>query len=128
MRMRIMNENHPVEVRSPEASNESKAVNSIGERGSNPIPRTTMLKTAGGSSGRCCQHFLFLHDRGEVRYADLTKLIASRGTLSLCLKELGEEKLVQRRIETSKPIQAHYSLTSRGREIVTHLYKIEETL
>jgi DNA-binding HxlR family transcriptional regulator len=71
---------------------------------------------------------LFLLEKGEVRYADLTKLIASRGTLSLCLRELGEEELVQRRIETSKPIQAHYSLTNRGREIATHLYKIEKTL
>jgi hypothetical protein len=38
--MRRMNQNHPVEVRSQEASNESKAVNSIEERGSNPTPRT----------------------------------------------------------------------------------------
>ena len=35
-----MNQNHPVEVRSQEASNEPKAVNSIEERGSNPTPRT----------------------------------------------------------------------------------------
>ena len=71
---------------------------------------------------------LFLHDRGEVRYADFAKLIASRGTLSLSLKELGEEELVQRRIETTKPIQAHYSLTDRGREIATYLSKIKKTL
>jgi DNA-binding HxlR family transcriptional regulator len=71
---------------------------------------------------------LFLHERGEVRYADLTKLIASRGTLSMNIKELEEERLIQRRVVTTKPIQAHYSLTDRGKEIATHFNKIEKTL
>lgn len=71
---------------------------------------------------------VFLFEKSEVRYADLTKLITSRGTLSLCLKELGEEELIQRRIETTKPIQAHYSLTNKGKEIATHLNKIEKLM
>jgi DNA-binding HxlR family transcriptional regulator len=71
---------------------------------------------------------LFLHERGEVRYAELTKLIASRGTLSINIKELEEEGLIQRRVVATKPIQAHYSLTSRGKEISTHFNKIEKTL
>jgi DNA-binding HxlR family transcriptional regulator len=71
---------------------------------------------------------LFLHKRGEVRYADLTKLIASRGTLSLNIKELEEEGLIQRRIVATKPIQAHYSLTDKGRKIATHFDKIKKTL
>ncbi len=71
---------------------------------------------------------LFLHEKGEVRYADLTKLIASRGTLSLNLKELSEEGLIQRRIVTTKPIQAHYSLTDKGTEIAIHLGRTKKTL
>jgi len=71
---------------------------------------------------------LFLLEKGEVRYADLTKLIASRGTLSISIKELEKEKLIQRRIVTTKPIQAHYSLTSKGKEVAIHLDKIEKTL
>jgi len=71
---------------------------------------------------------LFLHEKGEVRYADLTKLIASRGTLSLNIKELEEEGLIQRRVVTTKPIQAHYSLTDKGRKIATHFDKIKKTL
>jgi DNA-binding HxlR family transcriptional regulator len=47
---------------------------------------------------------LFLHEKGEVRYADLTRLITSRGTLSLNIKELEEEGLIYRRIVTTKPI------------------------
>jgi len=71
---------------------------------------------------------LFLQEKGEVRYTDLTRLIASRGTLSLNVKELEEEGLVQRRVVTTKPIQAHYSLTDKGREIATYFGKIKKTL
>lgn len=69
---------------------------------------------------------LFLLERGEVRYADLTKLMTSRGTLSLNLKELSEEGLMQRRIVTTKPIQAHYSLTEKGKQIAIHLDRIKK--
>lgn len=71
---------------------------------------------------------LFLHEKGEVRYADLTKLIASRGTLSLNIKELEEEGLIRRRVVTTKPIEAHYSLTDKGMEIATYFDKIKKTL
>ena len=71
---------------------------------------------------------LFLYKKGEVRYTELAKLIASRGTLSLSLKELDEEGLIQRRVVTTKPIQAHYSLTDKGKEIAAHLGKIKKTL
>ena len=69
---------------------------------------------------------LFLLERGDVRYADLTKLMTSRGTLSLNLKELSEEGLMQRRIVTTKPIQAHYSLTEKGKQIAIHLDRIQK--
>jgi DNA-binding HxlR family transcriptional regulator len=68
---------------------------------------------------------LYLHEHGEVRYTDLTKFIASRGTLSLNIKELEEERLIQRRILTTKPIQALYSLTEKGTEIASLLSKIK---
>lgn len=71
---------------------------------------------------------LFLHGKGEVRYTDLTKLISSRGTLSIVLKELDEEGLIQRRIVTSKPIQAYYSLTDKGKEVATHIEKAKKSL
>ena len=71
---------------------------------------------------------LFLYEKGEVRYTDLTNLIASRGTLSLNLKELDEERLIKRRIVTTKPIQAHYSLTDKGTEIAARFDKIKKTL
>ena len=69
---------------------------------------------------------LYLYENGEVRYKDLTKLIDSRGTLSLNIKELQEELLIERSILTTKPIKAYYSLTEKGKEIAVLLRKIEK--
>ena len=70
------------------------------------------------------QILLFIYEKGEVRHGDLTTLIASRGTLSLSIKELEEEGLVQRRVVTTTPIKSFYSLTSKGREVAKRLGEI----
>lgn len=67
---------------------------------------------------------LLIHSKGEVRYAELGKLIPSRGTLTLSLKELDEEGLVVRRIVSSRPVKSYYSLTKNGTRIASLL---EET-
>ena len=71
---------------------------------------------------------LFILAKDEVRYTDLANLFTSRGTLSSNLKELEEEKLIQRRVITSKPIQAYYSLTEKGVEIAKRLSEIRKNL
>ncbi|MCW3983207.1 MAG: helix-turn-helix transcriptional regulator [Candidatus Bathyarchaeota archaeon] len=58
---------------------------------------------------------LFIGNK-EVRFADLTKLISSRGALSSNLKCLEQDGLVSRRVVPSKPIQAYYSLTEKGKK------------
>ena len=68
---------------------------------------------------------LYLLEKGQVRHSELAKIIASRGTLSLSLKELEEEGLVRRRIVNSKPIQSFYSLTKKGMEIARRLDEIQ---
>jgi DNA-binding HxlR family transcriptional regulator len=57
---------------------------------------------------------LFIHEKREVRYTDLAKLISSRGALSTNLKSLETEELLSRRVVTSKPIHTYYSLTEKG--------------
>ena len=76
----------------------------------------------------CVRILLFLYEKGEVRYTELTNLIVSRGTLSLNLKELDAEELIRRRVVTTKPIQAYYSLTDKGMEIAKHFDKIKKKL
>ena len=68
---------------------------------------------------------LYLFEKEEARYSELTKLIKSRGTLSLNLKELDEEGLIKRRIIDSKPIQAYYSLSEKGKEIAKRFNEIK---
>lgn len=69
---------------------------------------------------------LFLFEKEEARYSELTKLIKSRGTLSLNLKDLDEEGLIKRRIVDSKPIQAYYSLSKKGKEIAKQFNEIKK--
>ncbi|MCP8304989.1 MAG: winged helix-turn-helix transcriptional regulator [archaeon] len=56
---------------------------------------------------------------------DLTKLIASRGTLSSNLKALKKEEFVKRRLVTTKPIQIYYSLTEKGQKVAKQLSEIK---
>jgi DNA-binding HxlR family transcriptional regulator len=67
---------------------------------------------------------LFMHEKGEVRYSELVRSTKSRGTLSLSLKELEEDGLIQRRVEPTKPVQSFYSLTAKGSLIANKLYEI----
>ena len=71
---------------------------------------------------------LLIHSKGEVRHADLAKLIRSRGTLSLNLKEIDEEGLIQRRVVDTKPIQSYYSLTEIGKAVADILSRLHEKI
>jgi DNA-binding HxlR family transcriptional regulator len=71
---------------------------------------------------------LFIREKGEVRFTDLAKLIASRGALSANMKALEKEKLLNRRVVTSKPIQTHYSLTEKGQIIAKNFSEVREAV
>ena len=71
---------------------------------------------------------LFLHQKGEARHTELSKIITSRGTLSLNLKDLEKEALIQRKILDTKPIQSLYSLTEKGKTIAKQLNEIERLM
>ncbi len=68
---------------------------------------------------------LHIYGKGEVRFTDLTKLIASRGILSSNLKALEKEELMERRVVTSRPIQTFYYLTEKGQKVAKNLSEIE---
>ena len=67
---------------------------------------------------------LLLNEKGEVRHKELSKLTKSRGTLGISLKDLEEERLIQRKVVGTKPIQTFYSLTEKGGIVAEELYKI----
>ena len=71
---------------------------------------------------------LFLYEKGEVRYTDLSKLIPSRGTLSDNLKGLEEEGLIQRKVVPSRPIESYYSLSEKGQEVAKRFNEVQEMM
>jgi DNA-binding HxlR family transcriptional regulator len=74
------------------------------------------------------QILIFLSEKGEVRHAELSEMMKSRGTLSLSLKDLIEEELVQRKVLDTKPIQSLYSLTEKGAMVAKELHKIQKLI
>lgn len=71
---------------------------------------------------------LSLYKNGEARHAQLSRLTASRGTLSLSLRELEKDGLVQRKILDTKPLQSIYSLTEKGNDIAKQFSEIERLI
>ncbi len=71
---------------------------------------------------------LYVYEEGDVRYSELAKLISSRGTLSSSLKELDEEGLLERKVETTKPIKAYYMVTPLGKKAAESLKNIKSLL
>jgi len=76
----------------------------------------------------CARILLFLRDQEEVRHSKLSALIPSRGTLSLNLKHLEREGLIQRRVVATKPIQSLYSLTEKGARVAGKLAEVRKIL
>ena len=60
------------------------------------------------------QILLFMLEKGEVRHSDLSGMMKSRGTLSLSLRDLQEEGLINRKVLDTKPIQSLYTLSDKG--------------
>lgn len=69
-----------------------------------------------------------LYQKGEARHAQLSKLTASRGTLSLSLRELEKDGLVQRKILDTKPLQSIYSLTEKGNAVAKQFSEVEQLI
>jgi DNA-binding HxlR family transcriptional regulator len=69
---------------------------------------------------------LFLYQKGQARHAEIAKLTASRGTLSLSLRDLEQEQLIQRKVLDTKPPRSIYSLTEKGKTIAKQLKEIQQ--
>ena len=72
---------------------------------------------------------LHLHKEDDSRYSEfLDRVVQSRSTLALALKELQEERLVKRRVMDTRPVQTRYTLTTLGKDIAQHLMTIQNLL
>jgi len=52
----------------------------------------------------------------------------SRGTLTLALRELHEERLIEREVVYTRPVQTRYSLMGLGAEVAGHLSEIKKLI
>jgi DNA-binding HxlR family transcriptional regulator len=82
------------------------------------------------SSVRVLLYLLEKHSpEGSARYTQLLNSVGlSRGGLAIALKDLELEKMVERRVKPTKPIQTLYSLTEKGVEISEHLMAIRRLI
>ena len=72
---------------------------------------------------------LYLLENEKARYSDLLKyVIPVRSTLALALRELKEEKLIERNVEATTPVKTWYSLTDLGKEAAGHLQALKNLI
>jgi len=72
---------------------------------------------------------LYLYNVGSMRYSELLRnLIPSRSTLALTLRDLQEDKLVERRVKVTRPVQTSYTLSDKGKQVAEHLSAIKSLI
>ena len=71
----------------------------------------------------------YLGQKQEVRYIEIQNNVKlSRSTINAVIRNLEERKLVARRISTTKPIQVYYSLTQKGKEVLSDFEKLRSII
>ena len=69
----------------------------------------------------------YLHENHEARYSELEKdVVKTRSVLSVSLRDLSKRKLIERMVETTKPIQTRYKLSDKGSKLVQQLINIQK--
>lgn len=71
----------------------------------------------------------YLYDKHESRYSELERdVVKTRSVLSVTLRDLSQRKLIDRTVETTKPIQTRYKLTEKGIKLVQLLANIQKII
>ena len=69
-----------------------------------------------------------LHANGVMRFGEIQKTIAdiSQRMLTVTLRSLEEDGMVERRVYAEVPPRVEYDLTERGRSLMPHIYALVE--
>jgi DNA-binding HxlR family transcriptional regulator len=76
----------------------------------------------------------FICERGSVHYSEILnhdlkeRVVESRATVTLIVRELVRLGLIERQVIDSRPIRTVYKPTERGRRLLQHLQDIENLL
>jgi len=91
--------------------------------------RWISLKVKGVIDAATIRILLHLSEMGDARYSELKEEVTrSRSTLALALRELQEERLIEREVVDTRPVQTRYSLTGLGAEVAGHLSEIKRLI
>jgi DNA-binding HxlR family transcriptional regulator len=87
-------------------------------------PNRAILKISDLLTNPTVKLLLFLYEKHEARYSEMLRMINSRSTLTLAIKELESDSLITRRIVSeTKPAQAYYSLSEKGLKVAESLLR-----
>ncbi|RLE50219.1 MAG: hypothetical protein DRJ31_02010 [Candidatus Methanomethylicota archaeon] len=72
---------------------------------------------------------LFISEHGPVRHREISKLVKSRGTLSVVLRELLEDELIARYVDVREsPVKTYYVVTEKGKHVAKKFVELKELL
>jgi len=65
---------------------------------------------------------LYLFEKNNARFSELLgEAVQSGSTLSLALRDLQDDQLIERSVIASRPVQTWYTLTDEGNKVAEHL-------
>jgi DNA-binding HxlR family transcriptional regulator len=71
----------------------------------------------------------YVSQKQEARYIEIQDNVKlSRSTINAGIHELEELRLIARRISQAKPIQVHYSITPKGKEVIGYFEKLRSLI
>lgn len=74
----------------------------------------------------------FVCERGSVHYAEIlkydleNKIVQSRATVTIIVRNLSKMSLIKRTVMDSRPIRTVYQPTEKGLKLLRHLKSIEQ--
>ncbi len=72
---------------------------------------------------------LYIYERSDkrARFRDLYTIMKSKGTLSLALRELMDDGLITRHIDSRfRPVKSFYVLTEKGEKVAYHISLVRD--
>jgi DNA-binding HxlR family transcriptional regulator len=73
----------------------------------------------------------FVEEEGMVSYSDIlkhclsSKVVESRGTVPKIVDGLSDFGLIEKKVSPARPVRTSYSITQKGRDVLSNLKRIE---
>ena len=72
---------------------------------------------------------LFICQHGSVRHREVSRIVKSRGTLSIALRALLEDGLISRHVDAETiPVKTYYTATEKGKRVAEKVMELKNIL